>query len=75
MNIEQALEAADCGKKEGLMGMYPMAAQGLAEELRMMREKSDSDRRDRCSICHGTGKVSDGYEDFQCQHCKPEYDV
>lgn len=75
MNVEQALNAADEGKKEGLCGLYPMAAQVLAAELRMMRENSDTDRRDRCSICHGTGKVSDGYEDFTCPHCEPEYDV
>ena len=23
-----------------------------------------------CSICYGNGKVSDGYEDWQCQHCE-----
>ena len=72
MNVEQALNAADECEAEGLL---PMAAQVLAAELRMMREKSDEDRRDRCSFCLGTGKVSDGYEDFPCQHCKPEYGI
>jgi hypothetical protein len=23
-----------------------------------------------CSICYGTGKVSDGYEDYICRACK-----
>jgi hypothetical protein len=36
MNVEQALNVADEGEKEGLCGMYPMAAQVLAAALRMM---------------------------------------
>jgi tRNA(Ile2) C34 agmatinyltransferase TiaS len=26
--------------------------------------------KENCSMCKGTGKISDGHEDFDCQHCK-----
>ena len=38
MDVEQALNAADQGEKEGLVGLYPMAAQVLAAEVRRQRE-------------------------------------
>lgn len=38
MNIEQALNAADGGEAEGLRGLYPMAAQVLAAEVRELRD-------------------------------------
>ena len=37
MNVEQALDAADGAEAEGLRGLYPMAAQVLAAELRELR--------------------------------------
>jgi hypothetical protein len=37
MNVEQALNAADEGEAEGLRGLYPMAAQVLAAEVRDLR--------------------------------------
>jgi len=74
MNIIDALSVADTGRDEGLMGMYPMAAQILADEVRLLRDRIDHERRDNCSICNGTGKVSDGYEYRTCQHCKPEFE-
>lgn len=40
MNIDQALAQADMGKEEGLRGLYPVAAQVLAKEVRELREKN-----------------------------------
>jgi hypothetical protein len=39
-----------------------------AEQLEVL---ADERRRDRCSWCDGTGKISDGYEDMNCPHCSP----
>lgn len=39
MNIDQALAQADMGKEEGLRGLYPVAAQVLAKEVRELRER------------------------------------
>ena len=36
MNIDEALKAADQGEAEGLRGLFPMAAQVLAEEVRRL---------------------------------------
>ena len=38
MNVEQALNAAEESEQEGLLGLYPTAAQVLAAEVRDMRE-------------------------------------
>ena len=37
MNVEQALNAADGSETEGLCGLYPIAAQVLACEVRDLR--------------------------------------
>lgn len=42
MNIEQALEAAYGGRDEGLLGLYPMAAQVLADAVRDLRAQLKS---------------------------------
>ena len=36
-NVDDALEVAATGKKENLFGLYPMAAQVLADEVRRLR--------------------------------------
>lgn len=42
MNVDQALAQADTGKEEGLRGLYPVAAQVLANEVRELRELNQS---------------------------------
>lgn len=37
--LQEALDAADQGKAEGLLGMYPMAAQILAAEVRRLQQQ------------------------------------
>ena len=39
MSVEEALEAAQQAKDEGLQGQYPMAAQVLAAEVLRLREQ------------------------------------
>ena len=38
MNIDEAIEIGKQGKTEGLKGMYPMAAQVLADEVIKLRK-------------------------------------
>lgn len=38
MNVEQAMMAADEAEEAGLCGLYPMAAQVLAAEIRLHRD-------------------------------------
>jgi hypothetical protein len=74
MNINEALDAADMGEKESLLGMYPVAARILAFEVRLLRERIAQENMDNCTVCNGSGKVSDGYEDFICLHCKLDWE-
>lgn len=37
--LQEALDAADQGKSECLLGLYPMAAQVLADEVRAMQQR------------------------------------
>lgn len=30
-------------------------------------------RRENCSICNGSGRVSDGYEESPCRHCEEPF--
>lgn len=39
MTLDEALEAAEQAKTEGLLGQYPMAAQVLAAEVLRLREQ------------------------------------
>ena len=38
MNVEQAINAAKEAEEAGLCGLYPMAAQTLADEVKILRE-------------------------------------
>lgn len=42
MNVEQALHHAEESEAEGLRGVYPTAAQVLAEEVKALRKKSEA---------------------------------
>ena len=44
MNVEQALNAADESEQAGLCGLYPMAAQVLAVEVRYLRNIINGDQ-------------------------------
>ena len=48
MSVEEALEAAQQAKDEGLQGQYPMAAQVLAAEVLRLREPAGWHRASTC---------------------------
>lgn len=53
MNISEALKVADEGMLTGLRGMYPMAAQVLAEEVRRLRARIYLDVMEERRACIG----------------------
>lgn len=68
MNIDQALAQADMGKEEGLRGLYPVAAQVLAKQVRELREqnsllrealnKSAKEHEEACKVLDQTAATS-----------------
>lgn len=53
MDIPEALRVADLGMAEGLRGLYPVAAQTLAEEVRRLRARLYLDVMDERNACIG----------------------
>ena len=79
MNALTNKEALDCfeyvlavvrkWQEEGRSGFSLPVLKG--ESLNRLEAVSDAWVRDKCSWCHGTGKLGDGYDEWDCAHCEP----
>lgn len=71
--LDEVLDIVDEWQREGRTGFcLPVLRGKLLAGLEVL---ADERRRDRCSWCDGTGKISDGYEDMNCTHCEPLADA
>lgn len=67
--LGDVLDIVDQWQRKGRIGYcLPVLRDDLLERLEAL---ADERRRDGCTMCHGTGAISDGYDDWDCKHCEP----